>query len=113
VLHDHCGSSGVSSPFFCFHVERNRVLVSLKNASPRLAALNSLGFGARLARAGWRWTRGQTSAAHAWAFLLAAASICINTPGVLRERLRVRSSRRTVPDSRITQFMSAAPARSP
>jgi GT2 family glycosyltransferase len=112
VLHDHCGSSGEGSPFFCFHVERNRVLVSLKNGSPRLAALNSLGFAGRLARTGWRWTRGQVSAAHASAFLLAAGSIFINTPGVLRERLRVRSRRRTVPDSRITQLMSAAPARS-
>lgn len=110
VLHDHCGSSGEGSPFFCFHVERNRVLVNLKNGSPRLAALNSLGFAARVARAAWRWIRGQTSAAHAFAFLRAAGSISINAPGILRERFRVRTPRRSVPDSRIAQLMSATPA---
>ncbi len=32
VYHIHCGSSGEWSDFFTFHVERNRVLVSIKNA---------------------------------------------------------------------------------
>jgi len=38
MYHIHCGSSGKWSPFFTFHVERNRALVSLKNA-PFLMAL--------------------------------------------------------------------------
>jgi GT2 family glycosyltransferase len=111
VLHDHCGSSGDGSPFFCFHVERNRVLVNLKNGSPRLATLNSLGFAARVARAGWRWIRGQTTAAHVFAFLRAAGSISIHAPGVFRERFCIRTPRRSVPDSRIAELMSASPAR--
>jgi GT2 family glycosyltransferase len=32
VYHIHCGSSGEWSDFFTFHVERNRALISLKNA---------------------------------------------------------------------------------
>lgn len=37
VLHIHCGSSGEWSEFFRFHVERNRALVSIKNAPPSMA----------------------------------------------------------------------------
>jgi GT2 family glycosyltransferase len=111
VLHDHCGTSGEGSPFLCFQVERNRVLVNLKNGNPRLAALAALGFVGRLLRAGRRVLRGETTRAHGWAFLRAAASISLNVPGVLIERLRVRSQRRTAPDSRIAQMMSVPPAR--
>lgn len=32
VYHIHCGSSGEWSDFFTFHVERNRALISVKNA---------------------------------------------------------------------------------
>lgn len=32
VYHIHCGSSGEWSDFFTFHVERNRALISIKNA---------------------------------------------------------------------------------
>lgn len=111
VLHDHCGSSGQGTPFFCFHVERNRVSVNLKNGSPRLAAITMLGFVARVARATWRVLRGRTTAGHAWAFARAAGSICFNTPGVLRARFRVRRRRRTAPDTRIVQLMSKPPVR--
>lgn len=35
--HIHCGSSGQGSPFFTFQVERNRALVSIRNAPPWMA----------------------------------------------------------------------------
>ena len=111
VLHDHCGTSGEGSPFLCFQVERNRVLVSLKNGHPRLAGLAALGFAARLLRAGWRMMRGETTPAHAWALLRAAASISVNAPGVLFERLRFRRKRWTAPDSSIARLMSVPPPR--
>lgn len=37
VRHVHSGSSGAWSPFFRFHVERNRLLMLVKNAPPALA----------------------------------------------------------------------------
>ncbi|MSR31425.1 MAG: glycosyltransferase family 2 protein [Gemmataceae bacterium] len=42
VYHIHCGSSGSWSPFFTFHVERNRALVSAKNAG-LIQAVRSVG----------------------------------------------------------------------
>jgi GT2 family glycosyltransferase len=33
VKHIHCGSSGEWSPFFLFHVERNRLAMMLKNGT--------------------------------------------------------------------------------
>jgi GT2 family glycosyltransferase len=109
VLHDHCGSSEEGSPFFCFHVERNRVLVSLKNARSRLAAVSVAGLWARVLRAGWRAARGETTPRHAMAFLRAAASILARLPMVLLERHRVRRKRQTVPDSRIAELMCQPP----
>ena len=57
LRHVHCGSSGEWSPFFTFHVERNRVLVAIKNADWFLAVWTLLGFVARVGRSGWRWAR--------------------------------------------------------
>ena len=37
VHHIHCGTSGEWSPFFLYHVERNRVFASIKNGPARLA----------------------------------------------------------------------------
>jgi GT2 family glycosyltransferase len=36
VYHVHTGSSGEWSPFFTFHVDRNRLFMILKNAPPRM-----------------------------------------------------------------------------
>src|SRR5262249_15408957 len=39
AYHVHGGTSGLGSPFFFFHVERNRVLANVKNGPVRMAAL--------------------------------------------------------------------------
>jgi GT2 family glycosyltransferase len=43
VRHHHAQSSGVGSPFFRFHTERNRLLVLAKNAPAGLAWRSGLG----------------------------------------------------------------------
>jgi len=43
VRHHHAQSSGVGSPFFRFHTERNRLLVLAKNAPAKLAWRSGLG----------------------------------------------------------------------
>ncbi len=43
VRHHHAQSSGVGSPFFQLHTERNRLLVLAKNAPPALAWRSGLG----------------------------------------------------------------------
>ncbi len=107
VLHDHCGSSGNGSPFFHFHIERNRVLVNLKNAPSRLAAWTVAGFSARVLRSVMRFCCGQTTAAHTWAILRAGGSILVNSPAVFRQRLCQPKPL----NSRITRLMSEAPSR--
>jgi GT2 family glycosyltransferase len=112
VHHAHCASSTEGSPFFCYHVERNRVLVNIKNGSPTLAMLSGMGLLARVARAGWRVSQGATSPAHGMAFLRAAGSMAAQLPAYLRERYRVRTARRVAPDSAIAQMMHRPPLKS-
>jgi GT2 family glycosyltransferase len=107
VLHDHCGSSGNASPFFQFHVERNRVLVNLKNAPLGLAAKSIAGFGGRMLRSGWRLCLGRTTIAHAWALFRAGGSILLNLYAVFHQRLREPKSS----DSPIDRLMSEPPLR--
>jgi GT2 family glycosyltransferase len=98
VRHVHCGSSGEWSPFFCFHVERNRVLVNLKNNSLILALLVLIGFMARFGRAWYRIVRqrnrGPVRMAHGLAYGRAALSILRWLPAMLLERRRIRAVRR-------------------
>lgn len=97
VHHVHCGSSGASSPFLTFHVERNRVLVNVKNASMLLALLVSLGLVGRIGRAWYRVLLGTTTVAHGMAFLRAAFSAVTLMPHALRERYRLGMNRQRTP----------------
>jgi hypothetical protein len=54
VRHRHAASSGVGSPVFRFHTERNRVLVLLKNAPLTMGGRAVLGLWRRLAAAAVR-----------------------------------------------------------
>src|SRR5437660_973856 len=114
LRHVHCASSGEASPFFCFHVERNRVLVNLKNNSLILALLVLIGFLARVGRAWFRVlrdnNRGPVRAAHGLAYLRAAGSIVRLLPATLIERYRVRTVRRTVPDRAFAHLIESRAA---
>ncbi len=105
VRHVHCGSSRERSPFFCFHDERNRVLVNIKNNSAVPAAYTLLGFIAHAART-WRDVmRGRLSADHGRAYLRATLSLANLLPHALAERYRIRHVRRRAPDAAIRGFV--------
>lgn len=93
VRHVHCGSSGEASPFFTYHVERNRVFASVKNGDFVLAILSVLGLIARVGRAGLRWgvARGRGSTGRLFlAHVRALASLVWRCPMLMLERHRRR-----------------------
>jgi GT2 family glycosyltransferase len=85
VHHAHCASSGEWSPFFCFHVERNRALVNWKNNSPLVALLVTLGLPLRVARSWWRVLLRKQTPAHGWAYCRALVSFLRHWPAVLMD----------------------------
>lgn len=92
VRHVHCGSSGEWSPTFCFYVERNRVLTSIRNASMRAAIGAAIGLGLRLLRCWWRIavTRGKPwRLAHGFAYLRAGWSLAMELPQAVQARFRL------------------------
>jgi GT2 family glycosyltransferase len=112
VDHAHCATSGESSPFFVFHVERNRVLTSLKNAPFFQAFWAVVGGGLRVARAwlrlaGWRRPAGMT-VRHGLSVSRALASVFRLLPAVLCDRYRIRVARRRVPDGAVTRWVRRA-----
>lgn len=111
VRHVHCGTSGEWSPFFCFYVERNRVLVNLKNAPLILALLVMIGFLARAGRVWWYVARGRFGVAHGWAYVRAAASLLRLLPHALGERYRVRTARRPMPERSFAHLIPRPPAK--
>ena len=86
VRHVHCGSSGEWSPFFTYHLERNRVWVNLRNADLFLAMWTLLGFVARIGRSLLRRKRGLIRA-----YLRAGLSVLTRLPTFLAERYSVRT----------------------
>ena len=107
VLHEHTGTSVAWSPFFVFHLERNRVLVNWKNAPLALALRVSASFAWRLLRASSaalvRWdrdTRGRASA-----MMRAAGSLVARMPGALRARSTIRGNSRRLDDESIRRWM--------
>jgi GT2 family glycosyltransferase len=111
VEHDHAASSGEWSPFFRFHVERNRPLLLLKLAPWSLAAREVgrylAGLGLNAARVlGWAITRRQRGphAANARVQARVVLSWLPDLPGVLADRRRIRTRRR-VPDGQIARWM--------
>jgi len=91
VRHVHGGSAGVESSLFRFHVERNRVLTSLRNADLFLAVWNVIGLAARACRSVWLWVLGRERAVMTRATLRACMSFLCLAPMVLLERYLTRS----------------------
>jgi hypothetical protein len=95
--HDHAATAGEWSPFFTFHVDRNRVFTLLKNGRWRFALRSLFSLGSRVARmddpAASRPGRRRVQ-------VRVLRSLLWNLPPVLVERRRVRSGRR-VPDAEI------------
>ena len=114
IRHVHCASSGEWSPFFTFHVERNRVLVNVKNNTALRSLWIVAGFLGRLARAWYRImrdrNRGSTRLTHGWAYLRAAGSILLLMPAALTERCVIRSRRR-VRGRELKHWQAPPPAR--
>jgi GT2 family glycosyltransferase len=111
VQHAHCATAGEWSPFFAFHVERNRVLTSLKNAAFFPAFWAVVGGGLRVARA-WLRLAGRRppglTARHGWSLTRALVSVFRLLPGVLCDRYRIRVARRKVPDGAVNRWVRRA-----
>jgi GT2 family glycosyltransferase len=115
VHHVHCGTSGEWSPFFLYHVERNRVFVSLKNAPWLLAARSLAVFTARAARKWYRVLalrdRSARDRRQALAYVRAALSLVRHLPAMLWQRLRIRTLQRIAPDRAFAHLIATPPAR--
>jgi GT2 family glycosyltransferase len=102
VRHIHCGSSGEWSPFFLFHVERNRLAMVFKNGTPEQilytwgkyigrAFLNSMIILVSLIKRqpGWRdlarWPRHHAKV---------ISSLIVWLPALIRKRARIQARRR-------------------
>lgn len=114
VYHVHCGSSGEHSPFFLYHVERNRVLVNLKNAPPRQALYTVAVFAAKAARQWW-WLLtlrepGRLGVRKALAYVSAGFSLLKGVPAVLWQRFQVRGRRRLVDEREFQHLILPKPA---
>jgi GT2 family glycosyltransferase len=106
VSHIHCATSGERTPFFCFHDERNRVLVNVKNNTAVTAVYALLGF---LVHAGRAWRdvlRGRRGMDHGLAYVRAAASLARRLPRALTERYRIRHVRRLVGDLEVSRLVT-------
>jgi len=115
VDHVHAGSSREWSPFFTFHVDRNRLFMLIKNASAGMV-IRSLTTFARLSlenamRAAGRRLRPHQrqdgppagSGARARIHLHVVASIARHLPEMVLKRVRIRRRRR-VPDAAIERW---------
>ena len=117
VDHIHAGSSREWSPFFTFHVDRNRLFMILKDAPFRMVIGSFLGFGVMAARGVLGGVRrrivGRRDArelAHKGArarrlaiHLRVMASLTVHLPEMLAKRAEIRR-RRTVPDTEIERW---------
>jgi GT2 family glycosyltransferase len=112
--HVHCGTSGEWSPFFTYHVERNRVFASIKNGPARLAVRALAVF---CARAALKWLRIITfvernaiSRRQALAYIPAGFSLAWRLPEMLWKRLQIRRLRARVGDRSLAAFVYCATA---
>lgn len=98
VRHIHSGSSGAWSAFFRFHVERNRLLMLIKNAPPRLAWQSTSEYmrdtGRWMGRSVAALRQGLASARRSLFFvqnnLRVLASLVLLLPHMLRQRITIR-----------------------
>jgi GT2 family glycosyltransferase len=115
VHHVHSGTSGEWSPFFTFHVDRNRLFMILKNASFPMVVRTFVHFaglsGKNLARTlVGRVTRPPQALAaanlgtgRARIHVKVVLSLLAHLPEMLVKRWRIRR-RRTVPDAEIARW---------
>jgi GT2 family glycosyltransferase len=95
AYHVHGGTSDLGSPFFLYHVERNRVLANVKNGPVRMAALTIAVLAAKLGRQWFRLLalRRIDERDHATSLLRASISTLKLLPAMLAERRRIQSTR--------------------
>jgi GT2 family glycosyltransferase len=95
AYHVHGGTSGLGSPFFLFHVERNRVLANVKNGPLWMAALSIAVMAAKLGRQWFRLLvfRRSDEREHGVALLRASISMLELLPAIIAERIRIQSTR--------------------
>jgi GT2 family glycosyltransferase len=91
VRHVHGGSAGEESALFRYHVERNRVLTSLRNADLFLATWNMLGLAARVARSGLKWAIGRERGEMVVATTRAFAAVVVLAPWTMVGRYVTRT----------------------
>ncbi len=114
VVEHVCGGSTVpASPFLLRQIERNRTLVSLRNAPAFLAVWAGVGLVLRGGRLLYRFACRRRQYALTWSHLRAMAqafgSVVLRLPWVLVDRYRVRVERRLCPDRAITRFVQPRP----
>jgi GT2 family glycosyltransferase len=118
VVHHVCGgSSGTESPFRLRQVERNRVLVSVRNAPPLLALSAVPGLLLRYCRLWLRFFGNRRAgvitpvvrASHIGAMSMVLLAVLVRLPRTLNERYRTRVERRRAPDRAVTRFMAHHP----
>jgi GT2 family glycosyltransferase len=115
VHHVHAGTSGEWSPFFTFHVDRNRLFMILKNAPPAMVMQTFVHFGVLAAANGARallcrvvqppaaLERVNQGSGRARIHIRVVASLLRHLPEMLAKRHRIRG-RRLVRDSLVTQW---------
>jgi GT2 family glycosyltransferase len=115
VHHVHAGSSGEWSPFFTFHVDRNRLFMILKNAPPGmvlrtfarfagLATANAVRTAvSRVARPPAALERANMGPGRARIHVKVLASLVRHLPEMLSKRWRIRRRRR-VTDTEIARW---------
>jgi N-acetylglucosaminyl-diphospho-decaprenol L-rhamnosyltransferase len=112
VYHVCGGSTGPASPLLLRQVERNRTLVSLRNAPAFLAVWACVGLVLRAGRLLWRFASGRPARptpAHLRAMAAAVASVVGRLPGTLLDRYRIRVERRLSPDQVVNRFVRPRP----
>jgi GT2 family glycosyltransferase len=113
VYHVHCGSSGEASPFFVYHVERNRAFVHLKNAPLATACRVLASFAWRTLRKSWLVAtlreRDKVHRGQALAMVRAAVSLVGRLPEMLWKRWRVRWRNGATSDRELARFTIAPP----
>lgn len=113
VRHVHCGTSGEWSPFFIFHVERNRLSMLLKNAPLGLAGAcsarylwDTLGLWRQSFESGLRRDRAGARSASGQALMRTRvlAAVAWRLPRLLWKRAAIRRGRR-LDDAEIVRWM--------
>jgi GT2 family glycosyltransferase len=118
VEHVHAGTSGEWSPFFTFHVDRNRLFMILKNAPAGFMLRTFWGYGLLAGKGAVRAigrhlrphpqpssaSGDATPASRAGIHVRVAGSVVAHLPEMLRKRWRIRGGRK-VADAEIMRWL--------